>query len=79
MIIKDIYSDEEKKAILKAVHKFKDQVVPLTEITFAAKIPNNRGRFIMDILVHEGYVDKICMVDKNPRYRRYTYRVAKEL
>lgn len=41
-----------------------------------AHINPNKGRFILDDCVAHGLLNKEIIVDKNARYKRYTYNVT---
>ena len=72
---KDIYTIEEKEALLKAIKATKNKETSVAALCRAAGLNPNRGRFIMDVLVGTGRVERTVTKTFNERYTRYAYSV----
>lgn len=75
--VKDIYSDDEKKLMLQAVRKLKGASASVAKMANSVGLNPNRARFVLEVLIETGKVEKIPVKAFNKHYIRYTYKEVK--
>lgn len=74
---KDIYTDDEKKLMLQAIRKLKGASASVAKMANSVGLNPNRARFVLDVLIESGKVEKIPVKAFNKHYIRYTYKEVK--
>lgn len=71
---------EERAKICKAVRHLKAHMptIPISakDICNDADIKPNRGRFVIDDCVVSGLITKDLLIDKGPKFKRFTYSIT---
>lgn len=78
-MIKDIYSLEEKKQVIKAVKLSNNKETTMKQLLGLVGVTNtNRYRFVIDLLIEQGYIKKTLVRQLSANYKRYSYTLLKE-
>lgn len=73
----DLYSINDKRAVFASIKERQGEKMSLENIAYDSGVRVTQVRYIIELLVRWGYIEKVCILDMGPRYRRYTYRVIK--
>ena len=53
-----------------------DMPLSIKDVCIEADINPNSGRFVIDDCVSHGLIEKQLLVDKGPKYKRFTYNIT---
>jgi predicted transcriptional regulator len=68
-------TEDEKKAVIKVIKKFKNKQISISKIAKEAKGNTNRVRYVVEQLIAEERIVKIQTKNYNNNYRRYKYDI----
>ena len=77
-IPKDCYTLEEKMMVFLAVKEREGEIIAISVIAKDTHISAGKVKFIMILLLHWGYLEKVCLIDMGPHYKRYTFKILKD-
>ena len=76
MVVKDIYTEDEKVALMNAIRNSNVEVHSVAMLAREAGLNPNRARFVLEVLLNEGRICRNPVKAYNPRYIRYHYEVV---
>lgn len=73
---RDVYPLNYKRDVYASIKERQGEMISCANIAKDTGIPATTVRWIVEILIRYGYVKKVCMININQYYKRYTYSLV---
>lgn len=73
---RDIYPLNYKRDVYASIKERQGEQISLIHIAKDTGIPKTTVRWVVEVLIKYGYIERVCIVNINQYYKRYTYKLV---